>query len=395
MKLLARPPEPNHALDDQWYWPVGAAAFAVAIGLAVVLQRDALVAPRAAAIWVAIAVLPWVVDAVLFPLKRKGVPVPVFTLLVVGAIVVLELDPVQEDFGPFFLVLLTAEMASRLRFFGGLAVMAASMGAMLGVEVWGSFDYSFIWFVGIALGWCGGLAVQKEFLLLEKMRESRANFAQRAVAEERQRIAREIHDVIAHTLSVTMLHLTGARLALERGDRDDAIAALRDAEQMGRESLGDIRRTVGVLGADGSGTEAPMPTAAELPDLVAGFRAAGLDVALDVQGEPEGLPPALGLGVYRITQESLANVAKHAPGSRTEVRLAVEPHRVHLVVRDQDGWQVPPPAENGGLGLRGMRERATALGGSLDARPDAEGWLVEATLPRPDPPREHRHRHRC
>lgn len=394
MKLPARPLEPKNGVDTQWYWPVGAAAFAVAIGLAVALQRDALVAPRGAAVWVTIAVLPWVVDGVLFPLKRTGLPVPVFTLLVVGATVVLELDPVEQDFGPFFLVLLTAEMASRLRLLGGLAVMAASMGAMLGVEVWGPFDYSFIWFVGIALGWCGGLAVQKEFLLLEKMQESRANFAQRAVAEERQRIAREIHDVIAHTLSVTMLHLTGARLALERGDRDDAIAALRDAEEMGRESLGDIRRTVGVLGADGKGLDAPMPTAAELPDLVAGFRAAGLDVALDVQGEPEGLPPALGLGVYRIAQESLANVAKHAPGSHTEVRLAVGPRQVHLVVRDHDGRAVPLPSENGGLGLRGMRERASALGGSLDARPDAEGWLVEATLPRPDAPRD-RHRRRC
>jgi signal transduction histidine kinase len=210
------------------------------------------------------------------------------------------------------------------------------------------------------------------------------------VAEERQRIAREIHDVIAHTLSVTMLHVTGARLALERGDRDDAIAALRDAEQMGRESLGDIRRTVGVLGSDGTGTDAPMPTAAELPDLVAGFRSAGLDVDLEMHGDAAGLPPALGLGLYRIAQESLANVAKHAPGSRTEVRLAVGDANVRLVVCDDDGGAVPPPAENGGLGLRGMRERAAALGGSLDARPDGEGWLVEATLPRPDAPRRNR-----
>jgi signal transduction histidine kinase len=192
-----------------------------------------------------------------------------------------------------------------------------------------------------------------------------------------------------------MLHVTGARLALERGDRDDAVAALRDAEQTGRESLGEIRRTVGVLGADSMGTEAPMPTAAEVPELVAGFRAAGLDVALDVHGDPAALPPALGLGVYRIAQESLTNVAKHAPESRTQVQLAVEPECVRLVVYDFESGEVPVAAENGGLGVRGMRERATALGGSLVARPEGEGWRVEATLPRSDAQTERRHGRRC
>jgi signal transduction histidine kinase len=315
--------------------------------------------------------------------------------VVLGAVLALALDPVDLDWAPFFLVLLAGEMGARLHPAHGALVLVGSMAVMVGAEVIGRYDGAFIWVIGIALGWAGGFGCRVELQLLQEMKASQATLAEKAATEERQRIARELHDVIAHTLSVTMLHLTGARLALERGDRDDAIAALHDAEQMGRESLGDIRRTVGVLGADGSGTEAPMPTAAELPDLVAGFQAAGLDVALDVQGEPEGLPPALGLGVYRIAQESLANVAKHAPGSRTEVSLAVDPHRVHLVVRDHDGRVASSPSENGGIGLRGMRERATALGGSLDAGPDAEGWLVEATLPRPDAPREPHHRRRC
>jgi signal transduction histidine kinase len=133
-----------------------------------------------------------------------------------------------------------------------------------------------------------------------------------------------------------------------------------------------------------------LPTAADLPELVAGFRAAGLDVGFDVHGDVGALPPATGLGVYRITQESLTNVAKHAPTSRTEVRLAVDADAVRLTVRDRDGRTVATPSENGGLGLRGMRERAAALGGTLDAGPDGDGWLVDAALPRPGTGRRHR-----
>ncbi|MGQ0804291.1 MAG: sensor histidine kinase [Actinomycetota bacterium] len=371
--------------------PAGAALMAVVVAVGVAAQRGAISSPGWATVLVALAALPWVLDIALFLKTGRGVPLPLFVLVVLGAVFALVVDPVDIDFAPFFLVLLVGEMAARLDPANGALVLAASMAVMIGVEVLGRYDGSFIWVVGLALGWAGGFGCRVELQLLQEMKASQATLAEKAATEERQRIAREIHDVIAHTLSVTMLHLTGARLALERGDRDDAVAALRDAEEMGRESLGDIRRTVGVLGADGSGTDAPMPTATELPDLVAGFQAAGLDVALDVQGDPAGLPPALGLSVYRITQESLANVAKHAPVSHTEVRLAVDPDCVHLVVADHDGRTVPVPSENGGLGLRGMRERAAALGGSLDARPDGDGWLVEATLPRPGA----RRRNRC
>jgi len=387
-------PGEGEKLEFPVWAPAGAALMAVVLAFGVAVQRGAITSPGWATVLIALAALPWVLDILLYLKTGRGVPLPLFVLVVLGAVLALVLDPVEIDFAPFFLVLLAGEMAARLPARHGVLVLLGSVAVIVGAEALGRYDGSFIWAIGIALGWAGGFGCQIELRLLQEMKASQATLAEKAATEERQRIAREIHDVIAHTLSVTMLHLTGARLALERGDREEAITALRDAEQMGRESLGDIRRTVGVLGADGSGTDAPMPTAAELPELVAGFQAAGLDVELEVEGDPEPLPPALGLGVYRIAQESLTNVAKHAPGSRTEVRLAVGPRQVHLIVRDHDGAAVPLPSENGGLGLRGMRERASALGGSLDARPDAEGWLVEATLPRPDAPRE-RHRRRC
>lgn len=373
-----------------WQWPVGACGLAVANAVEVVAHRHAFAPPRSPLLWAGLATLPWVADAILFPLFRRYVRFELFVPVVIAASIALLLNPTDSDFTPFFLVLLSGEMACRLTPATGFAVMCASMATMLGVEIWGPFDESFIWFVGIALGWAGGFAIQSTLRLHDEKLAAQRTLAERAAAEERERFAREIHDVIAHTLSVTMLHLTGARLALERGDRDEAVAALREAEEMGRTSLGDIRRTVGVLGAGSTGTAVPMPTAADLPALVAGFQSAGLDVALDIIGDPATIPPATGLGVYRIAQESLSNVAKHAPRSRTEVRLAVDDQRVDLLVRDHDGKPALTHSGNGGVGLRGMRERAAALGGFVEAGPDGDGWVVKATLPRSDDRRRDR-----
>lgn len=384
MKLLAEDPQVFEN-EDQWYWPVAAAAVAVAVAVPLAVQHDAIAPPRAAALWAGIAVLPWLVDAVLFPIKRIGTPIWLFVPVVIGAVVAIGFDPATTDLAPFFLVLLCAEMASRLAFRGGIVVLAASWAALLGLEVWGRVDDSFIWFVGIAFGWAGGYAVQAQFRLMGEMKASQATLAAQAVAEERARIAREIHDVVAHTLSVTMLHLTGARLALERGDREDATSALLEAERAGRASLADIRSTVNVLADGAIGTDAPMPTACDLPDLVGGFRAAGLDVDLEVRGDAEAVPSATGLAVYRIAQESLANVVKHALGAAARVSLQVDADGVRLEVADSGNGSVGAPGE--GRGLDGMKERAELLGGSVRAGRGDRGWVVEATLPGPDAPR--------
>ncbi len=382
---------PKDAAVTEWYWPVGAAVFAVALAVGVTAQRGGLLS--GGALWAWVATLPWLVDAVAYPVKRVGVPVWLFTAVVVGATIALEQEPTDVDIGPFFLVLLTCEMASRLQPGGSVAIVVVSMAAMLGIEIWGPYDESFIWILAIALGWMGGFAVQTQFRLTEQMREDQARLVERAAADERQRIAREVHDVIAHTLSVTMLHLTGARLALERGRPEQAAEALADAEQLGRESLTDIRRTVGLLGTEGAGTDAPMPSAGDVTDLVEGFRAAGLDVEYARSGDVSELPPAIGLGVYRITQESLANVCKHAPMSTATVNLAVDRDCVRLAVRN-NGAPPSAPADPDGRGVRGMRERAQLLGGSLEAGPAVDGWAVEATIPRStDAPYERRFCH--
>src|SRR5436853_615896 len=137
---------------------------------------------------------------------------------------------------------------------------AAPPFARIGVEVAGLYSGAFAYVLGIGIAWAWGYAVRQQYHLIVELKAAQAGLAERAAADERQRIAREIHDVVAHSLAVTMLHLTGARLALQH-DPAEAAEALAEAERLGRQSLADIRRTVGLL-ADGgrAGAAPPMPT---------------------------------------------------------------------------------------------------------------------------------------
>ncbi|MGH3153093.1 MAG: sensor histidine kinase, partial [Streptosporangiaceae bacterium] len=208
--------------------------------------------------------------------------------------------------------------------------------------------------------------------------------AEQARTAERNRIARELHDVLGHTLTVSLLHVQSARLAVEH-DPDDAARSLAEAERLGRECLAEVRTTVGLLRQDadggrgpGSGADgiAPLPGIAGLPALVERFRSAGADVSFTVEGDTAGLPATTGLAVYRIVQEALTNAARHAPGAPTEVRLVVAAGTVTLTADSR-----AEPGTGTGLGVVSMRERAESLGGSCQAGPGGHGWLVRATLP--------------
>jgi signal transduction histidine kinase len=210
----------------------------------------------------------------------------------------------------------------------------------------------------------------------------REQTARAAVEEERNRIARELHDVIGHTLTVSLLHVQSARLAVEH-DPADAGHALAEAERLGRECLAEVRTAVGMLREDDAADRiAPLPGAGGLPALVEQFRSAGADVTLTVEGDIAGLPATTGLAVYRIAQEALTNAAKHAPGAPTEVGLRVWAGEVTLTA---DSRTVPGKAASAGadpgLGVISMRERAESVGGSCEAGPGGRGWLVRARLP--------------
>jgi signal transduction histidine kinase len=200
-----------------------------------------------------------------------------------------------------------------------------------------------------------------------------------AVAEERARMARELHDIVSHNLSVVVLQAAGAR-----AQGDPQPATLEKIERSGREALVEMRRLLGVLREDGEQAAlAPQPGIAELETLAATVRAAGFPVELSIEGDCGGLPPAVDLSAYRIVQEALTNTLKHAGPARARVRVCRDGAALTIDVID-DGAGAPDRADSagGGHGLIGMRERVAIFGGQLSARPRPEGgFAVHARLP--------------
>ena len=189
-----------------------------------------------------------------------------------------------------------------------------------------------------------------------------------AAIAERTHIAREVHDVVAHSLTVMMLHLTGARRLL-RTDSEAADEALAQAEAIGRASLDAVRQTVGLLRADGTSDAVgpPRPGLGQVDELIERSRAGGLDVTTDLDATAECIAPAVQLVVYRVVQESLSNVLQHGPGATCAVRLRAD----RLEVVNTPSASPAPPTTRRGLGLVGMAERvrAAAAPSAPDRRP--------------------------
>lgn len=232
--------------------------------------------------------------------------------------------------------------------------------------------------VGTFASWAVGRLVQRQEATVAALRGAQSKLAHRAAAEERQRIARDVHDLVGHSLSVTLLHLTGARMALDV-DREAARRALLEAERLGRETMTEIRQTVGLLSAGDGESPKPLPLATDVVALVDQFCRGGLDVLCESRGDLGALSASVGVAAYRIVQESLSNVAKHAPGAHTIVRVDVADGRLHVCVASR-----PAPVEmlgEPGQGIVGMTERAELLGGALFAGQRDGGWLVDAVIP--------------
>jgi signal transduction histidine kinase len=208
---------------------------------------------------------------------------------------------------------------------------------------------------------------------LRRLRESRAAHAESAAAAERGRVVRELHDVLAHSLSALALQLEGTRLlARDRGADAEVVEAVERAHYLAAEGLEEARAAIGALRGD----ELPGPERLEqLAEAVPG------DCRLTVAGTPRELSSEARLAVYRTAQEALTNVLRHSAAGRVEVSLAYEDGGTRLTVRDDGPVMVGAPSPGGGCGLTGMRERAELLGGRLDAEPTADGYRVELWLP--------------
>jgi signal transduction histidine kinase len=221
--------------------------------------------------------------------------------------------------------------------------------------------------------------------LLEAEREERAR---RAIQDERDRIARELHDVVTHHVSVVVIQ-AGAGLRALDGRPDDTRSALKAIDRTARQALGDMRRMIGIVG-DGHGStgdvgeRAPLPGLDRIGELLEEIRAAGLPVELSLVGDRRPLDAGVELSAYRIVQEALTNVLKHAAGARARVELRYEPAALEIDVRDEGGAGPRDVGDiHGGRGIIGMRERVAIFGGELEAGSTPTGFRVVARLPVP------------
>lgn len=211
--------------------------------------------------------------------------------------------------------------------------------------------------------------------LIKELQAAQLQLRDLAVAEERSRLAREIHDGLGHYLTATTMQIQGARALLESGEaagQAPAVNALNKAETLLQEALVDVRRSVAALRSD-------RPLAAAIGDLVAECRAAGLEAMFELQGAPRPLYPQVELALYRAAQEGLTNARKYARASQVKVRLAFEAGKVVLHICD-DGQGSSDPG--GGFGLPGLRERVGMVGGAVDIRTaPGQGFQLKVEIP--------------
>ena len=237
----------------------------------------------------------------------------VFAMITTALLLFATSTPVESDFAPLLLVLAVGATVAMSPPLFGVMVSASGAALLVAAGQAGRLDGLLLYLPVLGMGWLVGFLMQTQRKLMIAQEQNQAALAAHAVTDERRRIAREVHDVIAHSLSVTLLHVTAARRALQQDrDVDDAQEALEDAERLGRQAMADIRRTVGLLG-DGPARTAPEPDVDDIGSLVDDFTKAGMAVRLRIDGPTRRVSAAEGLALYRITQESLANIAKHAP----------------------------------------------------------------------------------
>jgi len=326
---------------------------------------------------------------------RRRQPLPVFGLVIMGAVVAIR--PVQYvGFVSVMIAAYSVGAYSRWRLLS-LGVLLSTATAILAIfggvlppipDVAGPYLVLLpLWLVGDALRAWRMRATTSENRATRLEREQE-QATQAAVAAEQARIARELHDVVAHNVSVMVVQAGAARHVLHASP-DQATEALLAVEASGREAMTELRRLLGLLSHDDAEVAlAPQPGLEQLTALVRRVRAAGLPVEPRIEGQPQLLPPGLNLAAYRIVQEALTNALKYAGGARTEVVLTYRPDELKVEVLDE-GPGVPAHARETprGRGLVGMRERVSLYGGTLEAGSRLDrGYAVRAWLPLRDQP---------
>jgi signal transduction histidine kinase len=332
--------------------------------------------------------------------RRWPIPVAAVLLFATGADLVAA-APHQAALQPYVALILAGySVGSRAE--GRFSIALPACLALLALPVFalaladheslGNEVTSYIWLVA---AWGVGRVVRgmrRRTAELEaanaELADHREIAAEAAVTVERGRIAREIHDVIAHNVSMMVVQ-AGAAARVLRADEPQVRSALETIAETGRQTVDEMRSVLGVLrsGADEAADRAPQPGLADLASLAEGLRRSGISVDWRVEGVLRPLPRALDLSAYRIVQEALTNSLKHARGARAEVVVHYDDGALALDISDSGGARNGAPAVatpvTGGNGIVGMRERAALFGGELMAGPTADGFRVTARLPVP------------
>jgi signal transduction histidine kinase len=216
----------------------------------------------------------------------------------------------------------------------------------------------------------------------QELERTAAELAAEAAERERSRIARELHDVVTHGMSVMVVQSQAAQ-SLAATDADQAREAMRAVEAAGREALGEMRRLLGVIRSDANADRVPQPRLEDVSSLVDRVRQAGLPVTYSTHGESDAVPGGVAVSAYRIVQEALTNVVKHAGAVPTDVEMHLSPAALEVIVANRPATTPPPQTvAGGGSGLAGMRERVAVYDGVLEAgRSDDGGFAVRAVFP--------------
>jgi signal transduction histidine kinase len=324
---------------------------------------------------------------------RRRWPGSTFTLMALAqaGLVVLRTQPSANVLAWLVAPYSAAAYATRrvqLVIAGGTAVALVLLGLPLG-HSWAQRGNAVQLIVLGAGAWIAGMVVRSRRAAAQEVQQrahrlehDREEHARQVAAQERLRIARELHDIVAHKLSIVVVH---AQAAQRVGDPARATGLMATVEETGRSALEEMRRLLGVLRPSSEEPEAsppqPQPGLAALDSLLDQVRAAGLPVTLTLSGDQTPLPDAVDLSSYRIVQEALTNALKHAGPAHASVHLHYGEERVEITVVD-DGQGALASVPGSGHGLTGMRERATLLGGALEAGPrPSGGFRIRATLP--------------
>lgn len=364
------------------YW--GSSLFAIVVAISALVIGGSTLPLAAQVVLVVLALVPWL------PLRRTSWLT--WDLAVLGAAPVLLYT--WSGGTPLMLGLMALagwRFALAGSFWKSLAFGALAASVVMGRQFVAGYDFNWLMWktyveLGLALGW----AMRSQHLLVLQSNAAREEHAQLAALEERRAIARDVHDVLSHTLTILMVHVNSARLSV-RDDPEGTAELLDEVAGYGREALVEIRKTVGLLSGPAQSDRAvggPIEAADAIEKLVATYRGAGADIDLRLEvgmaymGLLSQAPADLWKAGYRIVQESIANAVKHAPGSPIVVHIGVDDAGLYVEVsNDIRPGVVVLELPSGGNGVSGMRERALALGGTFTAGLQSSRWVVRANMP--------------